>query len=51
MQRFSDAQWKEFGSTFPKKAFPQIARGRKPIPSRKVLDCVLWMARRNAEVA
>jgi transposase len=49
MQRLSDVQWGRIREHFPEENIPDDRPGRKPIPSRKVLDGVLWILNTGAQ--
>ena len=49
MQRLSDAQWELIRGHFPEKNLPERRAGRKPVPTRDVLDAVLWILNTSAQ--
>jgi transposase len=49
MQRLSDVQWERIREHLPEENLPDDRPGRKPIPSRKVLDGVLWILYTGAQ--
>ena len=49
MQRLSDAQWELIRGHFPEENIPEGRAGRKPVPTRDVLDAVLWILNTGAQ--
>ena len=49
MLRLSDEQWERIREHFPEEHIPSDRRGRKPIPTRKVLEAVLWILNTGAQ--
>lgn len=49
MRRLSDAHWERIREHFPEENLPDDRPGRKPIPSRRVLDGVLWILNTGAQ--
>ena len=43
MQRLSDEQWERIREHVPEGNIPEGRPGRKPVPTRAVLDAVLWI--------
>ena len=41
MQRLTDEQWKLIRGYFPEENIPEGRPGRKPVPTRDVLEAVL----------
>ena len=49
MIRLSDEQWERIRSHFPGEHIPDGRPGRKPIPTRRVLEAVLWILNTGAQ--
>lgn len=49
MLRLSDEQWERIREHFPEENIPEGRPGRKPIPTRKVLEAVLWILNTGAQ--
>jgi transposase len=49
MLRLSDEQWERIRKHFPEENIPAGRRGRKPIPTRRVLEAVLWILNTGAQ--
>ena len=49
MIRLSDEQWERIRSHFPEEHIPDGRPGRKPIPTRRVLEAVLWILNTGAQ--
>ena len=49
MVRLSDEQWERIREHFPEEHIPNGRRGRKPIPTRQVLEAVLWILNTGAQ--
>jgi transposase len=47
--RLSDDQWERIRKHFPEENIPAGRRGRKPIPTRAVLEAVLWILNTGAQ--
>jgi transposase len=47
--RLSDAQWELIREHFPEENIPDGRAGRKPVPTRKVLEAVLWILNTGAQ--
>jgi transposase len=47
--RLSDEQWDRIREHFPEEHISSDRRGRKPIPTRKVLEAVLWILNTGAQ--
>src|SRR4029453_6863757 len=43
MIRLTDEQWERIRMHFPEEHIPDCRPGRKPIPTRRVLEAVLWI--------
>jgi transposase len=43
MIRLSDEQWERIREHFPEEHIPEGRPDRKPVPTRKVLEAVLWI--------
>ncbi|MGH8428519.1 MAG: transposase [Gammaproteobacteria bacterium] len=43
MLRLSDEQWERIRNHFPEESIAAGRAGRKPIPTRTVLEAVLWI--------
>ena len=43
MIRLTDEQWERIRMHFPEEHIPDGRPGRKPIPTRRVLEAVLWI--------
>ena len=43
MIRLTDENWERIRKHFPEENIPEGRPGRKPIPTRLVLEAVLWM--------
>jgi transposase len=48
MIRLSDEQWERIPKHFPEEHVPDGRGGRKPIPTRRVLEAVLWILNTGA---
>jgi transposase len=44
----SDEQWELIRDHFPEENIPDGRAGRKPVPTRRVLDAVLWILNTGA---
>lgn len=49
MQKLTDSQWELIRAYFPEEKFPKGRPGRKPVPTRDVLDAVLWILNTGAQ--
>lgn len=49
MLSLTDEQWGRIREHFPEENVPEDRPGRKPIPTRKVLDAVLWILNTGAQ--
>ena len=49
MIRLSDEQWDRIRKHFPEKHGPDGRPGRKPIPTGRVLEAVLWILNTGAQ--
>jgi len=49
MLRLSDEQWEQIRGHFPEENIPEGRRGRKPVPTREVLEAVLWILNTGAQ--
>ncbi len=49
MIRLTDEQWERIWKHFPEENIPPGRPGRKPIPTRKVLEAVLWILNTGAQ--
>ena len=49
MIRLSDEQWERIRKHFPEENIPEGRAGRKPIPTRKGLEAVLWILNTGAQ--
>ena len=49
MIRLTDEQWELIREHFPEENLPASRPGRKPIPTRKVLEAVLWILNTGAQ--
>ena len=45
----SDADWNRIREHFPEENIPDGRPGRKPVPTRAVLDAVLWILNTGAQ--
>jgi transposase len=48
--RLTDEQWEQIREHFPEENIPDGRPGRKPIPTRQVLEGVLWILNTGAHV-
>ena len=49
MIRFTDEQWERIRDHFPEEHIPDGRPGRRPIPTRHVLEAVLWILNTGAQ--
>ena len=49
MIRVTDEQWERIRKHFPEEQIPDGRAGRKPIPTRRVLEAVLWILNTGAQ--
>ncbi len=49
MLRLSDEHWERIRDHFPAEHLPEGRPGRKPVPTRAVLEAVLWMLQAGAQ--
>src|SRR2546428_3548595 len=49
MIRLTDEQWERIRMHFPEEHIPDGRPGRKPIPTRRVLEAVLWILNTRAQ--
>jgi transposase len=49
MVRLSDEQWERIREYFPEENIPEGRPGRKPVPTREVLEAVLWILNTGAQ--
>jgi len=49
MLRLSDQHWERIRDHFPEEHIPPGRPGRKPIPTRKVIEAVLWILNTGAQ--
>ena len=49
MIRLTDEQWERIREHFPEENIPEGRPGRKPIPTRRVLEAVLWILNTGAQ--
>jgi len=47
--RLTDEQWERIRHHFPEENIPAGRRGRKPVPTRRVLEAVLWILNTGAQ--
>jgi transposase len=47
--RLSDDQWERIREHFPEENIPEGRPGRKPVPTREVLEGVLWILNTGAQ--
>ena len=51
MIRLTDEQWERIRDHFPEEKIADGRPGRKPIPTRRVLEAVLWILKYRRAVA
>ena len=49
MTRLTDEQWERIRKHFPEEHIADGRPGRKPIPTRRVLEAVLWVLNTSAQ--
>ena len=49
MLRLSDDQWERIREHFPEENIPEGRAGRRPVPTRSVLEAVLWILNTGAQ--
>ena len=49
MLRLSDDHWERIRQHFPEEKIPEGRPGRKPVPTRQVLEAVLWILNTGAQ--
>jgi len=49
MIQLGDEQWERIRHHFPEEHIPDGRPGRKPIPTRRVLEAVLWILNTGAQ--
>lgn len=49
MLKLTDAQWERIRGHFPEENTPEGRPGRKPVPTRRVLEAVLWILNTGAQ--
>jgi transposase len=49
MIRLRDSEWERIRDHFPEENIPDGHPGRKPIPTRQVLEAVLWILNTGAQ--
>jgi transposase len=49
MIRLTDEQWERIRSHFPEEHIPDWRPGRKPVPTRRVFEAVLWILNTGAQ--
>src|SRR5512144_277117 len=49
MIRLNDSEWERIRDHFPEENIPDGRPGRKPIPTRDVLEAVLWILNTGAQ--
>jgi transposase len=49
MLKLRDEQWERIREHFPEENVPDSRPGRKPIPTRRVLEAVLWILNTGAQ--
>jgi transposase len=49
MLKLSDEQWERIKHHFPEENIPEGRPGRKPVPTRRVLEAVLWILNTGAQ--
>ena len=49
MIRLSDGQWERIRKDFPEERIADDRPGRKPVPTRRVVEAVLWILNTGAQ--
>ena len=49
MPRLTDEQWERIRDHFPEENIPPERPGRRPVPTRQVLEAVLWILNTGAQ--
>ena len=49
MLRLTDEQWERIREHFPEENIPADRPGRRPVPTRQVLEAVLWILNTGAQ--
>ena len=49
MIRLTDEHWERIRDRFPEEHIPDGRPGRKPVPTRRVLEAVLWILNTGAQ--
>jgi len=49
MIRLLDSEWERIRDHFPEEHIPDARPGRKPVPTRQVLEAALWILNTGAE--
>ena len=49
MLRLRDDQWEGIPEYFPEEHIPESRPGRKPVPTRDILEAVLWILNTGAQ--
>src|SRR6201993_4209843 len=49
MIRLLDSEWERIRDLFPEEHIPDARPGRKPVPTREVLEAVLWILNTGAQ--
>ena len=49
MLRLTDEQWERIRDHFPEESIAQERPGRRPVPTRQVLEAVLWILNTGAQ--
>jgi transposase len=49
--QITDAQWDRIKHHFPEEAVDYAKRGPKPVPSRQILEAILWILKTGSQWA